>query len=249
MMYAMFVGEMLIDGPTTRRITRIDIRAQTSEDLLTSLWEAMGEPSPKLSRKYVMVWGQEPGTGRSRVLNEFALALEQGPRANPMVKSYEEEGFKVEVVVEANKDLVLIAAHHKLFVSHSSEDHMRGFRDLVGTACSFQDLPVTFSDADRHASFGKMRAGGSGETACAGAVSAYDLEEEESVGIGAVAYLRSMWTLLWTAFLHPFTTTVVDLSTGKRLAELSVPFSQWEASFRRSEEERVNGQGSRESHS
>ena len=123
MMYAMFVGEMLIDGPTTRRITRIDIRAQTSEDLLTSLWEAMGEPSPKLSRKYVMVWGQEPGTGRSRVLNEFALALEQGPRANPMVKSYEEEGFKVEVVVEANKDLVLIAAHHKLFVSHSSEDH------------------------------------------------------------------------------------------------------------------------------
>jgi len=35
--------------------------------------------------------------------------------------------------------------------------------------------------------------------------------------IGPVAYLRTMWALLWTAFRHPFTTTYIDATTGKVL--------------------------------
>jgi hypothetical protein len=65
--------------------------------------------------------------------------------------------------------------------------------------------------------------------------------QTEQIRIGLRAYLRSMWTLFWTAFIHPFTTTVVDLSTGKRIAELSVPFDQWEASLTNGREEPVNG--------
>jgi hypothetical protein len=34
-----------------------------------------------------------------------------------------------------------------------------------------------------------------------------------------VAYTRCMWSLLWTAFRHPFTTTVIDWSTGKVLSD------------------------------
>lgn len=38
---------------------------------------------------------------------------------------------------------------------------------------------------------------------------------KESVSLGA--YLRTVWAVLWTAFLHPFTTTVIDARTGKVL--------------------------------
>ena len=33
--------------------------------------------------------------------------------------------------------------------------------------------------------------------------------------IGPRAYLRSVWAVLWNTFRHPFTTTVIDLSTGE----------------------------------
>lgn len=33
--------------------------------------------------------------------------------------------------------------------------------------------------------------------------------------ISPIAYLRSIWTVIWTAFRHPFSTTYIDLSTGK----------------------------------
>ena len=37
----------------------------------------------------------------------------------------------------------------------------------------------------------------------------------EKVSFGA--YLRTVWAVLWTAILHPFTTTVIDARTGKVL--------------------------------
>jgi hypothetical protein len=33
--------------------------------------------------------------------------------------------------------------------------------------------------------------------------------------IPPLGYFRSVWTLFWTAFRHPFTTTAIDLSTGQ----------------------------------
>src|SRR5262249_10468918 len=35
--------------------------------------------------------------------------------------------------------------------------------------------------------------------------------------IPPLAYLRTVWALLWTAFRHPFTTTYIDPFTGKVL--------------------------------
>jgi len=32
-------------------------------------------------------------------------------------------------------------------------------------------------------------------------------------------YLHCMWSLLWTAFAHPFQTTVIDWETGRVLSE------------------------------
>jgi hypothetical protein len=32
--------------------------------------------------------------------------------------------------------------------------------------------------------------------------------------IGPLVYLRSVWAIIWGAFRHPFSTTLVDLSTG-----------------------------------
>ena len=37
------------------------------------------------------------------------------------------------------------------------------------------------------------------------------------IRISPLAFLRAMWTILWNALRHPLTTTVVDLSTGKKL--------------------------------
>src|SRR5262245_51115623 len=66
--------------------------------------------------------------------------------------------------------------------------------------------------------------------------------EPELIRISLGAYLRSIWTLFWTAFLHPFTTTVIDLTSGKRLAELSIPYQEWEARlYNQGSEEPVNG--------
>ena len=37
------------------------------------------------------------------------------------------------------------------------------------------------------------------------------------IRVGFVAYLRTMWSLLWTAFRHPMSTTYIDVKTGKVL--------------------------------
>jgi hypothetical protein len=42
-------------------------------------------------------------------------------------------------------------------------------------------------------------------------------EETMIIHVSALAYLRTMWSLLWTAFRHPFTTTYIDAATGKVL--------------------------------
>jgi hypothetical protein len=35
------------------------------------------------------------------------------------------------------------------------------------------------------------------------------------VRIPPLAFLRAMWMIAWSSIRHPFTTTVIDLSTGK----------------------------------
>jgi hypothetical protein len=42
-------------------------------------------------------------------------------------------------------------------------------------------------------------------------------EETMIIHVSLAAYLRTMWSLLWTAFRHPFTTTYIDATTGKVL--------------------------------
>src|SRR5437870_8865545 len=53
MKYGMFIGEMLADR--TRRATLKDLQPGTDLDLFANLREAMGEPSPDLSKKYVVL--------------------------------------------------------------------------------------------------------------------------------------------------------------------------------------------------
>jgi hypothetical protein len=40
-------------------------------------------------------------------------------------------------------------------------------------------------------------------------------ESTTVVTIGAWSFLKTMWALFWTAFLHPFTDTAIDLTTGE----------------------------------
>jgi hypothetical protein len=239
MMYAMFIDERLVNSSTTRRMIRVDVRAETCEDLLTSLREAMGEPSPKLRDKYVFVSQAERSEGSSRVLSDFALALEQGRGANAVVRSYEAKGFAVNVLPEFTQQLVVIAAHNPVLVGHF-EDHLRRLRNLLREPGSFKDKWVVLFCCEPP-ECGDILPSPAGEAATKSEAGTDDPEATDRVSIGAIAYLRSMWTLLWTAFLHPCTTTVVDLSTGKRLAEISIPFSQWEATLSGSGEESVNG--------
>ena len=42
-------------------------------------------------------------------------------------------------------------------------------------------------------------------------------DEPIIVHVSAFAFLRTMWSLLWTAFRHPLTTTHIDVATGKVL--------------------------------
>jgi hypothetical protein len=42
-------------------------------------------------------------------------------------------------------------------------------------------------------------------------------EAAEVARISLLAFLRSMWAIAWSAFRHPFTSTDIDLSTGKEL--------------------------------
>jgi hypothetical protein len=40
-------------------------------------------------------------------------------------------------------------------------------------------------------------------------------DEPIVIKIGAVAFLRTMWSILWTAFRHPMTTSYIDVTTGE----------------------------------
>lgn len=42
---------------------------------------------------------------------------------------------------------------------------------------------------------------------------------EQPERIGAVPFLKTMWALFWTAFLHPFTNTAIDMRTGSIMSE------------------------------
>lgn len=44
-------------------------------------------------------------------------------------------------------------------------------------------------------------------------------EQKRDVHISASAYLRSMWSILAHSFCSPFTTTIVDLTTGRVVDE------------------------------
>ena len=37
------------------------------------------------------------------------------------------------------------------------------------------------------------------------------------IHVGAAAFVRTMWSLFWTAFRHPFSTTFIDAATGEVL--------------------------------
>jgi len=41
------------------------------------------------------------------------------------------------------------------------------------------------------------------------------VDQPEVISISARAFVRTMILLAWTAFRHPFSVTVIDLSTGK----------------------------------
>ncbi len=235
MHYGLFIGETLADSLRTRRATWQDLRAQTLEEVLTFVREAMGEPTSELSQKYIVL-SEEPGVGKSRIMDEFALAFAGHDVEDPLVRRYQEKGFKVDVARQEEKNLVLIVTHH-------GEDHpptalrelisRLGKKDLHGKyvlldACHSSDSEFFQELMAAEFGFCEKRTSGSPH-------------EAERVRIGLGAYLRSMWTLFWTALLHPFTTTVVDLSTGRRVAELSVPFHEWEASFSNGQEESANG--------
>ena|SRR5437868_4538090 len=42
-------------------------------------------------------------------------------------------------------------------------------------------------------------------------------DRQHRVYISPGAYLRGMWSLLWTAFRHPLTTTYIDATSGRVL--------------------------------
>ncbi len=41
-----------------------------------------------------------------------------------------------------------------------------------------------------------------------------DNDEPVVIHVGAFAFMRTMWSLFWTAFRHPMTTTEIDVATG-----------------------------------
>lgn len=49
--------------------------------------------------------------------------------------------------------------------------------------------------------------------------SGFENDGPEVRAIPWLGYLRSIWTLFWTAIRHPLTTTAIDLSTGRVVAE------------------------------
>jgi hypothetical protein len=231
MKYDMFIGEMLADR--TRRATLKELQGNTPLDLLSTLREAMGEPTPNLSKRYVLLRG---GQGSNILLHDVALAFEHQRVENPSVRRFEEKGFQVDCVLKG-ENLIFIEAwapivERDVFVCNKAMKPKNvqiwaRHRD-AGPYSSDEFMQAVWSTFFVEA--GDFGVSWSGRTT-----------EPEHIRIGFQAYLRSMWTLLWTAFRYPFTTTVIDLSTGKRLAELSIPFHQWEASLTNRHEEPVNG--------
>jgi hypothetical protein len=230
MKYGLFVGEMLADSLRTRRATWKDLHADSHHELLITLREAMGEPVPELSQKYVVLWEDlTAAVGKSTILTEFARAFERSRIESPFVRSFEERGFQVDWIFQQKSHFVCIAAHH-------GAGQIAGLADLLSRQGSLLGGQVFFMDACSRAFMAATR----GLSATEAASNSTEIETEP-VRIGFAAYLRSMWTLFWTAFGHPSTTTVIDLSTGKRIAELSAPFCQWEASVKGNGSEPVNG--------
>jgi len=150
---------------------------------------------------------------------ELAQAVRSQQLETQVAATFKAQGFEVQSVFNEDINVVCVAAH---------QARLQAAHDLIakwGDKPFVFDLPLFFPPEGPSVSW-------------AGITSE---DEPEHIRIGLGAYLRSMWTLLWTAFRHPFTTTVVDLTTGKRLAELSIPFHEWEASLRKQQEEPING--------
>ena len=40
-------------------------------------------------------------------------------------------------------------------------------------------------------------------------------DDIEVINVGALAFLGTMWSILWTAFRHPLTTSYIDVATGE----------------------------------
>jgi hypothetical protein len=248
MKYGMFIGEMLADR--TRHATLKDLQAHTQQELLTTLREAMGEPTSELSQKFVVIWAVDhPMVPPSSILTDFERVFEQQRVENPLVRRFEEKGFKVDCTLQEKTVC--------LFVTHHGSDHLvSGLKEFLrkkeSAVGEMNRLPSRHRDAGSYSSefmeamWGELFAGADLGVSWAGRTEEEGSDdvrrnpnEPERIRIGLRAYLRSMWTLIWTAIFHPFTTTVIDLSTGKRIAELSVPFHEWERS--RGKEEPVNG--------
>ena len=214
---SLLIGEMLADSLRTRRMTWKDIHAKTQQELLNTLREAMGEPTPDLSEKWVAVY-----VGTDLNAREIVQAFKRQRFENQIAERFAASGFVVDCAFQERENLVCIAAHHgpSNFPVLMTRLADRQFTEV------FLDAPCIPSEPP--------------SLSFAGATN--NADETEHIRISFGAYLRSIWTLFWTAFLHPFTTTVIDLTTGKPLAELSIPYQQWEAGlYKKGSEEPVNG--------
>lgn len=239
MKYGMFIGEMLADR--TRRATLKDLQAGTHVDLFAYLREAMGEPSADLSKKYVVLWVEPPEVLEANILNDVARAFEHQVVENPLVSRFEEKGFQVDCIVKGDT-LIFIEAlapvvERDVFVGNKAGKPSKADRERWW----LQRDTGSYSKEFMQAALTSFLATGNFGVSWSGKTDESSPSESEPIRIGLGAYLRSMWTLLWTAILHPFTTTVIDLTTGKRIAELSVPFHEWEASLNNRQEEPLNG--------
>jgi hypothetical protein len=214
---SLLIGEMLADSLRTRRMTWKDIHAKTQQELLNALREAMGEPTPDLSEKWVAVY-----VGSDLNAKEIVQAFKRQRFENQIAERFAASGFVVDCAFQEKENLVCIAAHHG-----------PGNFPVLMTRLADRQFTGIFLDASRFP-------GEAPSLSFTGTTN--NADEAECIRITLGAYLRSIWTLFWTAFLHPFTTTVIDLTTGKPLAELSIPYQQWEAGlYKKGSEEPVNG--------
>lgn len=50
-------------------------------------------------------------------------------------------------------------------------------------------------------------------------------DEDDTIYISPLAYLRSVWTLFYTCIRHPFLYTAIDLTTGRIVRQQREPFT------------------------